>query len=480
MNDTRIDDDRRRLNRTLLAAPFATASVATVLSGCRDDAQRIEDVSKLEWTDVADAQRPTTTAAVSALLRRDARPVSIGGGRYSMGGQVAWPDSLHLDMRAMRRLVALDVANRRVRVQAGMRWRDLQALIDPHDLSVAIMQSYSNFTVGGSLSVNCHGRYVGRGPLVNSLRALQLVTAEGETLELDRDTHAELFRAVVGGYGGLGVVTEAEFDLEPNTRIVRDAEYVALEDYPAWFRTHVRDDADAVLHNADLVPPRFDRPVAITWRRTDAPITLSERLIPEDRRYGRDQNLIWAASELPIGEDVRDRKLTRRQLIEHPVVWRNREASLDADALEPRTRLFSTYLLQEYFIPVAQFGDFVAAMRRILIDAQANVLNVSIRHSPADRTSVLSWAPHEVFSFVLYYKQRSHRWADDEAARWTRRLIDAALDHGGRYYLPYRLHATAKQFLRAYPEAEAYAALKATADPQRRFRNRLLETYLPR
>lgn len=480
MNDTRIDDDRRRLNRALLAAPFASASLTAMLSGCRDDAQRIEDVSRLEWTDVADAPRPTTTAAVSALLRGDARPVSIGGGRYSMGGQVAWPDSLHLDMRAMRRLVALDVANRRVRVQAGMRWRDLQALIDPHDLSVAIMQSYSNFTVGGSLSVNCHGRYVGRGPLVNSLRALQLVTAEGETLELDRDTHADLFRAVVGGYGGLGVVTEAEFDLEPNTRIVRDAEYVALEDYPAWFRAHVREDADAVLHNADLVPPRFDRPVAITWRRTDAPVTLSERLIPEDRRYGRDQNLIWAASELPIGEDVRDRKLTRRQLIEHPVVWRNREASLDADALEPRTRLFSTYLLQEYFIPVAQFGEFVAAMRRILIDAQANVLNVSIRHSPADRTSLLSWAPQEVFSFVLYYKQRSHRWADAEAEGWTRRLIDAALDHGGRYYLPYRLHATQEQFLRAYPEAEAYAALKARHDPKRRFRNKLLERYLPR
>jgi len=475
MNDTRIDTGRRRFNRAVLAAPIAGA-----LSACGDDAHRIEDVTRLEWTDVADAKRPTTTTAVSDALRRSASPVSIGGGRYSMGGQVAWPDSLHLDMRALRRLVKLDVANRRVRVQAGMRWRDLQTLIDPHDLSVAIMQSYSNFTVGGSLSVNCHGRYVGRGPLINSVRALQLITAQGETLELDRDNHADLFRAVVGGYGGLGVVTEAELDLETNTRIAREAEYVALDDYPAWFRAHVRDDADAVLHNADLMPPRFDRPLAITWRRTEAPVTQAERLIPEDRRYSRDQSLIWAASELPIGEDVRDRKLTRRQLTEHPVVWRNREASLDADALEPRTRAFSTYLLQEYFIPVAQFRDFAATMRKILIDAQVNALNVSIRHSPADRTSLLSWAPNEVFSFVLYYKQRSHRWADEEAARWTQRLVDAALDNGGRYYLPYRLHATPEQFLRAYPEAEAFAALKARYDPNRRFRNKLLERYLPR
>ncbi|MCC7249771.1 MAG: FAD-binding oxidoreductase, partial [Lysobacter sp.] len=381
MSDSRIDSGRRRFNRGLLAAPIAGA-----LSACGDATQRIEDVTRLEWTDVAEVAHPTTTEAVSDLLRRGAAPVSIGGGRFSMGGQIAWPDSLHLDMRAMRRLLELDVANRRVRVQAGMRWRDLQALIDPHDLSVAIMQSYSNFTVGGSLSVNCHGRYVGRGPLINSVRALRLVTSEGETLELDRDTNADLFRAVCGGYGGLGVVTEVELDLEANARIVRAAEYVPLDEYPVWFRERVRDDADAVLHNADLLPPHFGRPLAITWRRTDAPVTLAERLIPEDRRYSRDQSLIWAASELPIGEEVRDRKLTRRQLTEHPVVWRNREASLDADALEPRTRAFSTYLLQEYFIPVAQFRDFVAAMRKILIDAQVNALNVSIRHSSADRT----------------------------------------------------------------------------------------------
>ena len=36
----------------------------------------------------------------------------------------------------------------------------------------------------------------------------------------------------------------------------------------------------------------------------------------------------------------------------------------------------------------------------------------------------------------------------------TRELIDAALRCGGRYYLPYRLHATDEQFHAAYPQAE--------------------------
>lgn len=42
----------------------------------------------------------------------------------------------------------------------------------------------------------------------------------------------------------------------------------------------------------------------------------------------------------------------------------------------------------------------------------------------------------------------------------TRELIDAALEHEGRYYLPYRLHATPEQFHRAYPQAREFFDLK--------------------
>ena len=84
----------------------------------------------------------------------------------------------------MSRIVAYSPANRVIRVQAGITWRAIQDHIDPHEQSVKIMQSYSNFTVGGSVSVNCHGRYVGRGALVNSVRALQLVLPGGELVEV--------------------------------------------------------------------------------------------------------------------------------------------------------------------------------------------------------------------------------------------------------------------------------------------------------
>ncbi|MCY4012420.1 MAG: FAD-binding oxidoreductase [Gammaproteobacteria bacterium] len=434
----------------------------------------VNDYSGLTDVEVASEMRPQSTQEVGRAVADWPGSISIGGGRFSMGGQVGFPDSLHIDMRTMNRILFLDVARRVVRVQAGATWRDLLDVLDPHDLSVKIMQSFSNFTVGGSVSVNCHGRYVRKGPLINSVRAVQLVTADGRSMELRPDD--ELFRGVFGAYGGLGVVTEVELDLEPNARLARRVDEVVVADYPARFEA-LAHDPQVLLHNADLRPPRFETARLISWRTTDEDVTTPERLIPRDRDYGHHQAAIWAVSELPGGPQLRER-VEQRMLARKVVVWRNYEASLDTDSLEPSTRRFSTYLLQEYFVPVPNFARFVAAMSRILRGHKVNAINVSIRHSPRDDRTLMTWAPQDVFSFVLYYKQRQGERARRRAGVWTRALIDAALANGGRYYLPYRLHASASQFRQAYPEVDAFRRLKARFDPQGKFRNLLWEKYL--
>ena len=466
--------------REALGYALAAGTVGC-LPGCSDphaSSASASDVASLDTTRLAGIVRPTTTAGVLAALRTWRGAVCIAGARFSMGGQTREPDALQIDLAGMNRMLKLDPDALVVRVQAGMRWRHLQALLDPHDLSVKVMQSYSNFSVGGSVSVNCHGRYIGESAIATTVRALQLVTADGRTLELSREREPALFAAVLGGYGGLGVITEVELDLARNTRIARAVAAIPLDEYPDWFQTNVLGKDGVVMHNADLVPPDFDAPLAITWSRTDMPLTDARRLVPEGLDYSREQNLIWSATELPGGDALRERFMTRRLQSEPRVVMRNCEASLDVASIEPRTRRVSTYLLQEYFVPVHAFRDFVARIRAILTAADADVLNVSIRHATADTTSLMRWADRDMFCFVLYHKQRT--WQDARATGWTRALIDAALDNGGRYYLPYRLHATRRQFARAYPQADRFAAIKRDVDPDNRFRNLLWHRYLPR
>jgi FAD/FMN-containing dehydrogenase len=138
----------------------------------------------------------------------------------------------------------------------------------------------------------------------------------------------------------------------------------------------------------------------------------------------------------------------------------------------------STYVLQEYFIPVPQFAAFARAMAACIHEHDAQVLNVSVRHSPADPVALLPWAKEEVFSFVVYYKQRTWASARQKAGAWTRTMIDIALRHGGRYYLPYQLHATRAQFDQAYPEAARLRLLKRSVDPAGKFSNAMWATYL--
>ena len=67
--------------------------------------------------------------------------------------------------------------------------------------------------------------------------------------------------------------------------------------------------------------------------------------------------------------------------------------------------------------------------------------------------------------------------ADDEMREMTEDLIAAALMRNGRYYLPYRLHASATQFHQAYPQAREFFALKRKYDPQELFVNKFYLKY---
>ena len=440
----------------------------------------VNDVTGLNPVRVMAIVAPESVEEVQEALRRTSGAVSIGGGRFSMGGQTASPGSLHIDMRTLNRVVAFSPTARTLRVQAGARWCDIQRFIDPHGLSVKIMQTYANFTVGGALSVNCHGRYVGLGPLVLSVRAIRVVLHDGSDIEATRESNAEIFRGAIGGYGALGVIVEVELDLDQNLRVERRDAVMPLSEYWSFFKDQVRDNPAAVFHNADLYGPHYTTLRAVTWSETDKPATVRERLQTPRGSYPLHRYFLWSMSETPLGKERREKLIDPLLYLRGKVHWRNYEAGYDVAELEPPSRMHRTYVLQEYFVPVQRLMDFVPKMAEILRRHRVNALNISIRHAMPDPDTMLAWAPAETFAFVLYHKQRTRENARRRVAVWTRELIDAVLSVGGAYYLPYQPHATHEQFHRAYPGAQALFALKQQLDPHGRFTNALWDKYCPR
>ena len=250
-----------------------------------------------------------------------------------------------------------------------------------------------------------------------------------------------------------------------------------IASYKDFFFKSIRGSKATVFHNADIYPDAYDTVHAVSYVSTDKPVTVPERMIPKERTYGLDRFVYWIISEWPFGKEFRQYVVDPILFRGQSVRWRNYEASYDVAELEPASREDSTYVLQEYFIPVERFDEFVPKMRQVLHKHAVNVINVSIRHAHPDPGALLAWARGEVFAFVLYHKQGTDAESRRNVGVWTREMIDALLSVGGSYYLPYQPHATDAQFLRAYPRAPEFFALKKRLDPENRFRNKLWDKY---
>ena len=262
----------------------------------------VNDVTQLNPINVFAIATPHSTLELQQALQNTRLPISIGGGHFSMGGQTASPGSLHLDLRQMNKVLAFDAQAKTIKVQAGIRWCDIQRYIDPHGLAVKIMQTYANFTVGGALSVNAHGRYMGLGPVVLSVRNILLVLADGSIHTASATQNQELFFAAIGGYGAIGIISEIELDLVDNVPVRRERVKMKLTDYARWFVDEVRFTQDVVFHNADLYPPYYTKVSAVTWSVTNERVTTKERLQAHRSIYAREKYFLWAVSETPFGK----------------------------------------------------------------------------------------------------------------------------------------------------------------------------------
>jgi FAD/FMN-containing dehydrogenase len=439
--------------------------------------QVVSDVTQLNPITVNQVHKPQTVEQIIALVKDHQGPVSIGGARHSMGGQIGTENALHLDMREFDEIIEFSNERREITVQTGITWRKIQEHIDPHGLSIQIMQTYANFTVGGSLSVNVHGRYIGQGPIIYAVRSIKVVLADGSLVSASPDQHPEIFYGCIGGYGGLGVIAEATIELTDNVKVARKNQVMTVEEYNEYFTKNIRNDSLVVFHNADIYPDDYREVRAISYVKTDKPVTIEHRLKPLDENYRAERFGMWVVSEMPFGKWVRQHWGDPLYYKSESVRWRNYEASYDANELEPSSRKHATYVLQEYFVPTGKFDVFVPAMAKIFQQHDVNVINVSIRHAHKDPGSLLAWATDEMFCFVVYYKQGTTEAERKSVGVWTRELIDAAIAVNGSYYLPYQIHATKEQFRKAYPRTSEFFALKKRIDPTNKFRNKLWDAY---
>ena len=472
----------------LLARPLYTlwrghsrdgGALPVLAPGTVDDVSRLNAATVDSVVHLVEGTTASTEQLRSVLdyARAHHLPVSIAGAKHSMGGHTIAPNGVQVDMLPFKHL-SLDTTTNILTAGAGALWSEVIPYLNEHGRAVAVMQSDNAFSIGGSISVNCHGWQHNSAPIASTVRSFRLMLANGSPLNCSRAENPELFSLALGGYGLFGIILEVDLFTVPNElymyhRLVTTSErylenYARLIDGDSTVRMvygRLNVNESDFLHRAMLNYFTFDS-AAPAGSPLDEPgleeLKRSIFLGSKDDDYGK--RMRWNSEQTYTKSQLGSR-ITRNQVMnESPSVYLNRSPD-------------RTDILHEYFIPRVRFVAFIHAMQRIIPAHEQDLLNVTIRNVYHDEDVFLSYAHEEVFAFVLFFDQAMNTEAEADMKALTTELIDAALDLQGTYYLPYRLHASPVQLHRGYPMVSDFFALKQRYDPGGLFQNKFSLTY---
>jgi hypothetical protein len=137
-----------------------------------------------------------------------------------------------------------------------------------------------------------------------------------------------------------------------------------------------------------------------------------------------------------------------------------------------------TDILHEYFLPAEGLEPFLVACRTMIPGSRQDLLNVTLRYVQEDRTSALAYARGNRVAAVMLFSQKMTPADEEDLVAMTQRLIDAALEAGGSFYLPYRLHARRDQVNAGLPADRGGGGPQAHYDPGLLLRNTMWHRYL--
>ncbi|MCY9698275.1 FAD-binding oxidoreductase [Paenibacillus alginolyticus] len=407
--------------------------------------------------------------------------ISIAGQRHSQGGHTYYKDGIVVDMKPYNKVLDFNPAAKTIRVQAGATWKDVQDYLNPYALSVKTMQSQNIFTVGGSISINAHGRDIRNGSLIESVQSFRLLMAKGQIKHVSRTENAELFPLALGGYGLFGIIMDVTLKLTDDELYRMNTTAMKVADYSSYFVQNVLANPDIHMHLARIsVTPEqpLTEMYAINYTLDKtAPLTDHNKLktsesgvIPSKLLFNLNRSFDWAKNTF---WDLQKRYFDTQQ---GKLISRNNAMRSESAFMEYHNA-GNNDLLQEYFIPIDQFAPFMDGMRTVLQQHNLNLLNITVRYVNKDQEAVLSYAKEDMFALVCLFNVPLSVQEQIKFKQGIQQVLDKVIQHRGTYYLPYVTYPTLAQFHAAYPRYGEFFSQKDKYDPQHLFMNYFYEEY---
>jgi L-gulono-1,4-lactone dehydrogenase len=407
---------------------------------------------------------PGTEAETAALLReadRARRRVKPVGSGHSWS-EIALPDDVCVDLRRMRRVLAIDAAAGTLRVQAGIRLEEITEALDAVGMAVPILGSIAKQTIAGAISTGTHGSSLQHGNLASLIVGMRLATTSGEVHELGPG-HPWLPAARVS-LGALGVITEVTMKVGPAFRLEESLERMPVE--------RVARELQEIAESAEYVKvwwlPTTSDALVFRYRRTPLPAI--------DRPLARfvDETLVnQGLFELALRAAGRWPGLT--PLVNEAVMRAYFRAGTRVARSDRGFNLAMPPIHREaeYALPLGEAGALLLEVQRA-IERHRIVVNFpcELRFVAADDAWMSPAYGRDTCQVGFYQAASPHLDA------YFERVEGLAAARGARPHWGKEFSIPGERVRAAYPMADRFLALRRELDPHGTLQNRFLDRVL--
>jgi FAD/FMN-containing dehydrogenase len=443
--DIPITDLRAGLNGTVIAPDDAGYDAARRVFFTGFDRR---PAAIVRAGDAADVSR------VVSLARETGAELAVRSGGHSRAGHGTSDGGIVLDLSGMN-AVAVDVEGRTAWAQAGAKAGEYTTATGEHGLATGLGDTptvgLGGITLGGGVGYLLRKN----GLTIDDLLAAEVVTADGELLEVDDANHPDLFWALRGGGGNFGVVTRFRFRLHEVDEVVGGMLMLpASPDALTGLVSAAESAPDelSVIANVIKAPPLPFIPA----EAHGTAVVLALMVFAGDGEAAQRAIAPLRALATPLADMVRP--------IRYPEMY---------DGPEPPQPAFSagTNLLADSFAPGAADAilEHLETSAAPMAGVQLRVLGGAMARVPEDATAFAHRKANLMINIAAMYERAEER-AQHEA--WASSLAKALSGGPSAAYVGFLADDEQEGVRRAYPPAtlERLAEVKRRYDPDNVFR----------
>jgi FAD/FMN-containing dehydrogenase len=397
----------------------------------------------------------TDVSRVVSLAREAAMELAVRSGGHSLAGHGVSEGGIVLDLSDMKAL-DVDLEGRTAWAQTGLTAGEYTTAVGSYGLATGFGDTGSvgigGLTLGGGVGflVRKHGL------TIDDLVAAELVTADGELLHVDAETHPDLFWAIRGGGGNFGVATRFRFRLlEVDTVVGGMLILPATPEVIAAFvaAAEAAPDELSAIANIMVAPPMPFLPAEAHGTL----VLMALMCFAGDAEAGERTIAPFRALATPIADMVRPMR--------YPEIFRLFENG-PGPAEEVARSLFVDAVDRDAAEAVV---DHLQASTAPLAVAQLRVLGGAMARVPADATAFAHRARRVMVAIGAVY-ERAEETPVHEA--WVAAFAAALRQGDAGVYVNFLGDEGEARVREAYPDPtwDRLAAIKSRYDPTNVFR----------